>query len=253
MSSLTKEVDKNCDDFSAEWPKTLASSISSIDKLSQTKAIRYESYRRLTSLQAWRSYVLEPNVGNDSLAFFLEAQNDALISHVNALMGASRVALKALRSLVENTLCMIYYMDHPVELRMWADGKHRLGFTELLEYLRKHPEFVDAKDAETVTGLDLLKREYRQLSAAVHGSSKSFRMTEDGKMPTLWTTNAAKLGKWRTREKATLLAVNLVLLTFFRQYLQGSAQPQLRRSLAFSIPKAKDAKIKKHLGVTIKR
>lgn len=253
MASLTKEIASNCDEFTKNWTADLSASMVSIEKRSTSQAARHASYRRLTSLQAWRSYVLEPSLDASAFSFFLEAQNDALISHINAFMGAPRVALKALRSLLENTLCMIYYMDHPVELRLWGVGKHKAGFSELRAYVIKHPDFLNTEAAESVTGASLLKNEYAVLSAAVHGSSKNFRMTEDGKMPALWNSSAAKLSQWQTREKRTILAINLVLLTLFRTKLKGSANPQLRRSLAFSIPANKDAKIKEHLDVTIKR
>lgn len=253
MSSLIKEISKNCNEFSKDWPETLATSISALEKTSGTSKIKEESYRRLTSLQAWRTYVLEPSLNEEPLAFFLEAQNDALVSHVNAFMGASRVALQSLRSVIENVLYMIYYMDHPVELRMWAEGKHRMQFSKLAEYVNMHPDFFRDKTQKSISGIELLRAEYAQLSAAVHGSSKSFRMTDEGNMPALWNSSKTRLNQWRTREKNTLLAVNLVLLNLFRARLQGTAAPQLRSSLAFSIPKTMDGRLKKHFGVKLKR
>ena len=62
--------------------------------------------------------VLEPRMTADSLAFFLEAQNDALVSHVFGNLGSWRSALKALRSCIENVAFCLYYKDHPVELHL---------------------------------------------------------------------------------------------------------------------------------------
>lgn len=206
------------------------------------------SYRRITSLQAWRTALLEGKLSRGSLAFFLEAQNDALVSHVLAREGAWRSALQGLRSMIENAISCLFYMDHPVEMRLWEDGKHRLGFSSALSYMEKHPDVQGFP--KTVVGLDLLQREYGLLSRAVHASSSSFRMATDG-ATRLNSSARSSLGGWTTRQRHSLLGVNLMLLTLFRDDLAGSQLLGLRKAISLAIPNSRHAIIKRRLKVNL--
>ena len=115
------------------WRKMTASST----ELAKDNSIYLNSYR-IASLQAWRTH-LESRITEGSLAFFLEAQNDALTSHVFASLGSWRSALKALRSCIDNVLFCVYYKDHSVELDLWHSGKHKPSFNELFNYMENHP------------------------------------------------------------------------------------------------------------------
>jgi len=247
-TNLEKEINKNFENFSKSWKKELNDGILGLEK---KKKNLQESYRRLTSLQAWRTTIIEQSVSSEVLGFFLEAQNDSLISHVQASCGSWRVSLKSLRSLIENILYTLYYMDHPIELRLWSEGRHKLGFKELVSYLERHPDYQDIRP--NLNGIEIIKSEYAVLSRVVHASSRGFRMSEDGNVINLWDTDQKKVSKWATREKNTLLGVNLFLITMFKKKLQGTKCAALRQTLAFVIPKNKDNQIKKQLSITIKR
>ena len=174
-----------------------------------------ESYRRLVSFQAWNSELLDNTACSDTKGFFIEAQNDALMSHALARQGAWRVALMSLRSCIENTLFGLFYINHPVELKLWKVGSHKLGFSEVKNYLMKHPDFSGLPDK--VTGISELEKEYATLSKAVHGSSSSFRVTRNGHVEGLNVLSSAELGSWRCREKKTVKLLNIVLLNFFKE------------------------------------
>lgn len=209
-----------------------------------------KSYSRLVSLQAWRSF-LGTSISEGSLAFFLEAQNDALVSHVLARLGSWRAALKALRSCIENTVFCLFYMDHPVELQLWHRGAHKLGSGEMFKYLERHPQV--ALVSEPLTGLPILQEEYATLSRAVHGSSAGFRMTVDARSTLLWSDARSSLGKWSTREQKTVSNLNLLLLTIFAEKLQGSSFSALRQAVSLAVPTAKYAQIRRDLGVSLVR
>jgi len=248
---LDKEIENNYKHFLEDWQDELTSSTKDIVK--KTKTFQ-DSYKRLTTLQAWRAYILETNISEDSFAFFLEAQNDALLSHVQASIGCWRMALKSLRSCIENSTLALYYMDHPVELALWSNGNFRISFRETISYLTKHPSISSLpKNSESITGIPLLVNEYDKLSQAVHASSRDFRMTDEGKAIAFWSSDAKRVGIWSTHEKRTIEGINLLFLNMFTKYLTGAKQSNLRTSLSFSIPKTKDAKIKSTLKVTIKR
>jgi hypothetical protein len=206
------------------------------------------SYRRVTTLQAWRSVVLEELLDREALAFFLEAQNDALASHALARVGMWRSALQSLRSCIENVLTCTYYMDHAVELRLWLVAGHRLNFSDLLTYFERHPDLAPLP--QVATGLSVLGQEFATLSRAVHGSAASFRMSAAGK-PELWNAEPAKLGAWATRESKTLTAINVFLLALFREHLSGTKKTPVRQAVGAIFSKAKSEELRRHLKVTL--
>lgn len=245
MNQFIREIEQNFLQFSDNWKSNMLSVTGELEK-SKDKYLK--SYNRLVSIQSWR-LLLETKISSDSLAFFLEAQNDALTSHVFARLGSWRSALKSLRSCIENVLYSLYYMDHPVELQLWHQGNHKLGFLELYKYYESHPQMANL-DIQ-LTGLPLLREEYGTLSKAVHGSAKGFRMTVDAQSTLLWSDNKASLGAWTTREKTTIFGINLLLIALFREQLQGSSQPNLRNSISLAIPATSYKKIKDSMGVTL--
>ena len=207
-----------------------------------------DSYRGVCSLQAWRTSLLAEKIGPEALGFFLEGQNDALTSHVLAQVGAWRSALKALRSCIENVLFCLYYKDDPVELKLWETGKHAMAISALFAYFDKHPLVEGVPDS--TNGLAVLKSEYPTLSRAVHGSAASFRMTGSGSTQ-LWSSDAGSLGSWRTRETSTLTGLNLVLLSLYREELQGARLLNLRKAVSLAIPASNMPDIRRTFNVRL--
>jgi hypothetical protein len=246
--TLKEEIANSFAIFQEDWQKELAGRISDLPNHSECLG---ESYRRLTTLQAWRANIIATTLSEGSFAFFAEAQNDALISHVQASLGSWRVALKSLRSCIENMLMCLYYKDHSVELRRWEKGEFRLGVAAAISYFESHPTLKGVPCG--LTGLEMLGKEYSDLSLAVHGSSKSFRMTDEGKAVALWKMDEKFLSIWSSHEKKTISAINLLLLAMFHEQLEGAKASALREALAFAISSKKDAEIKSILKVSIKR
>lgn len=246
MTLLLNETEANFRAFDKDWRADMAA-VSAV--LAKETAIYLASYRRIASLQAWRSF-LEPRISVGSLAFFLEAQNDALTSHVFANLGSWRSSLKALRGCIDNILFCLYYKDHPIELRLWHEGKHRLTFAEHFTYLDNHPDRVLVSQ---IDAMPVLRAEYSTLSKAVHASAKSFRMTEDIKETLLWSDAKESRGKWQTREQVVISNINLCLLALFRHDLEGAASPALRDAIGLAVPVARLGDIKTHMKVVIRK
>lgn len=244
---LTSEIEANFEAFNASWQKDLPISIST---LKAQKDVFLKSYSRIASVNAWKNNVLRGKISDGSLAFFAEALNDALVSHVFAHLGTWRSALMALRSCIENTYNCLYYKDHPIELRLWEEGKHKPGFSEMHSYLEHHPDVISIAD-KAVTGLELIKKEYAVLSRAVHASAVDFRMSPDINSVSLWKPDIPSLNKWSARERAVLGPLNMLLTSIFRQDLQGTSQPGLRKVLNLAISSTHYFKIKTNLGVVI--
>lgn len=248
MKNYIAEVDANFDSYFANLPGEVEKAFTTLN----SNADKYKkSYRLLVSFQGWRQDVFAKLEKPEAAAFFTEAHNDLLMSHALARQGAWRVALMSLRSATENTLFSLYYLDHPVELVHWTMGRHRLGFSEVIDYLSRHPNFLTYK--ETETGLDQIRKEYTTLSKAVHGSSGTFRVTKDGDVKGLHVPSTIELSKWTTREKAVVMALNIILITFFRSIMVGAGNLNLRKAISLSIPNSKHAAIKSMFGVTLRK
>lgn len=248
MRDYIEEIDNN---FSIFFDEIETKLFKVIKELNTNRDDFSASYRRLVSMQAWRTELLENGNIATGAEFFREAQNDALVSHALARQGAWRVSLMALRSCIENTLFCLFYNDHPVELDLWRAGEHRLGFSETINYLSNHPKFRDLP--ETFTGISGLKSEYSTLSKAVHASSKLFRVTKKGEIEGLNIATKQDLGGWKTREKSCLVNINLILLTFFREDLHGAANINLRKAVSLVIGSSKHEEIYKKLGIKLKK
>lgn len=243
------ELASNAEKFRSSLVPAFSANVTSVVASSQPKLD--SAYARMTTLQAWRSYVLEGAIGADSLGFFSEAQNDGLTSIVLVAGGLWRPSLKSLRSLLENILHCLYYMDHPVEYRHWELGKNRPAFQKLFEYFEEHPDV--SAFPEGLKAISELRRHYRELSEIVHSSAKSARMTDGLANTQIWKTTAGDVGKWSTLHKNVSRDINFLLLSLLSKNLQGAANKGLRESLALVIPSGKDEAIRTSLGVHILR
>lgn len=247
MKNLKEELQVNFTSFSQALKNKFNEAF---DRLEPNNQNYLKSYERLSSLEAWRAYVLENTISRLSLSFFLEAQNDALLSHTFSRIGSWRASLQSLRSVIENTLFCLYYKDHPVEYELWEAGKYQLPISDYIGYISKHPRFYPIDD--NVTGVALLKKEYSTLSKAVHGSSISFRMTNiEEHFPALMLTEVPKLNQWITRGKKVMQIVNQILLSMFSEKLQGAKLRNLRKSISFAIPQNVFDQIRNQFGIRL--
>jgi hypothetical protein len=243
--TLVTEIKQNFETFFADWTKQAPVNWKAL----QGNKVFEESYRRLCCVIAVRMELLEPKVSKSAYAFALEANNDALTSHVLASIGAWRPSLQALRSYIENMLCCLFYMDHPVELALWSQGKNRPTFSDLHSYFVAHPSLSGIGLA--VSGLEQMKKEYSDLSKAVHGSAASFRMTDGAGKILLWDATIPRASQWSTRERKTIESVTLLITYLFSQELQGARLPKVRELLSFAISKNLAQELKKRAKITI--
>ncbi len=245
MPQLQNEIDANHAAFFKDWTTQAVKNWKSLQSNSAYQA----SYRRLSALQALKSHLVVPTYSKPSAAFFFEAHNDALVSHVNASVGAWRASLQSLRSCIENALCAAYYHEHPIELELWGSGKFIIGLTELLKYFEKHPRL--SRLPENVSGLGHLRAEYATLSKAVHASAVNFRMTDPVSNVLLWNTDPVKASMWSSREKRTIEGICLLMTCLHSTRLQGTQLTPLRDVLGFSLSAASRTQLKQCLSVII--
>jgi len=234
LNQLKREIDKNYHLFTSKWVSDFESTRNFLYE--NHKKYFIDSYCIIASIQAWRTELLENIILGGPLSFYFEAQNDAVMSHVLAGQGCWRPSLQSLRSCFENVLQCLYYMDHHVELCLWEQYKHRLSVKELLVYINSHPCLNENVKELAQSSLSILSNEYKQLCLAVHGSSRSFRMTADPNQTVLCNTDIANIGGWFTRLKNVIIGINLLLILFFNEHLTGTRLPNLRKVISFTIP-----------------
>ena len=160
--------------FNGEWFSALEESYKC---LKETNRIYVPSHERLIAFNAWIQHVLRDRCDPDSLQFFLETQTDLIASHMLALLGSWRAGLIMLRSALENAVAGVYYKDHPVEMKLWIQGKFKIAVRDLIDYCCDHPDITSVRLAKLLRSQS--KEEYALLSLAVHAGATSFRFSEN--------------------------------------------------------------------------
>lgn len=243
-SSLETEIDFNGQKFADRWSAEIVENITALREDENL----VKSYRRITAIQAIKLSLLK-EYSTGSAEFFYEAHNDIITSHVCASFGAWRTSLQILRSAIENTLCAIYFRDHPIELERWGRGEYRAGFQELCKYCETHPKLMEPdKRLKVVEGL---KKEYATLSKAVHSSAKNFRMSDAAGKILIWSTEKAKLGMWATRHEHVVQNIVLLISMLESQQLTGAMNSPVRSQLFYAISASKRKALKEVLGITV--
>lgn len=246
MRILQKEIANNAAVFAQAWPVQQSQVTNALT--SETEIFE-SSYARLASFQAWRSEMLESSMSGAAVEFFVEAHNDAIMSHLFSRQGMFRAALQSLRSCIENVYQSIYYSDHPVELQLWSAGSHRMDRVQLEAYLGIHP-LIKGVDS-VVTGLPLLSRQYSILNNAVHGSAKGFRMTAGSSSLQFFSDDPIRVRKWYSNETDIIQGGNLLLLCLHRDVLSGTALPNLRSTISLAMSDSQRKAVKKHLKIAL--
>lgn len=244
--TLLAESEENYKKFYAAWTAEAQKNwvlINASDRL-------LLSYRRIAAFQGMKADLVGPLYTAHGMGFLNEAHNDLLVSHVSASMGAWRLALQSLRSFIENSLCAIYYNDHPVEHRNWERGKKKIGFSELVTYFEGHPDLAETPAA--LNGITIIKGEYKTLSIAVHASAKDFRMTDDVSHVLLWSTAKERINKWSSREGACLVGVALLFISLHKELLTGTKLTGVRSSLSFILAANARSKLKSEYKITVR-
>jgi hypothetical protein len=100
--------------------------------------------------------------------FLNEIASDALQILPQVLLGYTRPTKLLLRGIIENTLRLVYYTDHPVEFALTnAQAKWYIGVDKLFDYLKSHPNHKLAE--RSFDAINRLQTLYDLLSAGIHG------------------------------------------------------------------------------------
>lgn len=132
-----------------------------------------------------------------SLKDLLEPVIDELFVdlHVGLLiaMGAQfKASLLLLRTVLESSIYVIYFVDHPVEARLWADFNQDMSFADILECVCS-PKYLHACTGNTVSEAQvkeifrILSASYRELSERVHGKYRFLQILGNDETASLTT------------------------------------------------------------------
>lgn len=242
--SVADDISANFVKFQAKWWAEATSA-----RTENLKSPHLGSnYRFLAGYNALRENLLGPPDLGGARDFFLEAQNDGLTSLILAELGVWRASLQALRSLIENTLNGLYFIDHPVELLRWENGTYKTTFSDLQKYFSSHP--VLQGQSPSLDGNTLLTAEYATLSKAVHGSARTMRMSADGAV-NLANSELARLSSWNTRFTKSLRGALLLIVALNASKLTGGQNLGTRATLFLCLTGSQKTALKTKLKITL--
>lgn len=141
---------------------------------------------------------------------------DELFEDINssfflALMGLYRSAHMHLRSSIELTLQLIYFIHHPIEYSKWRNGDFVIKHDVLTQYIKSHPAF----DGDIDTLVNTITQSWKKFSKHIHGESPIFFQCEKGVRKTNSFT-VADFNIWKTNYLKNIYLLNKLLLMFFK-------------------------------------
>ena len=187
-------------------------------------------------------------VDNHAYIFFDEALNDFLSSHVMMMLGSSRIALVALRAVIENFLYYFFYIDHKVEYTLWKQGKFRKKFSDLFDYLKEHPLVAQGETSEYVA---VLQNEYSTLSMAVHGSSTKFMMTQQDNFPHIFQSEISTISQWNCRQRQVYKSIIALIITFHKEHFITASHKHERQIIEISLGERQTKKFEEKFSISL--
>ncbi|WP_069133197.1 BTB/POZ domain-containing protein [Rhodohalobacter halophilus] len=192
----------------------------------------FELYRATLVFKNWKLsfHALDINKYDKILDEIYEDINSSLFL---AILGLYRSAHMHMRSSIELSMQLIYFLHHPIEYKQWHDGDFVIKHNDLAEYIIKHPNFkIDIRNfVESIT------RNWRHLSKHIHAESPIFFQCEKD----IRKTNSFSVkdyGIWKTNYLRNIYRLNKLLLLFFKNDL--SRFPENSRNILLSLLKSDD-------------
>lgn len=139
-----------------------------------TKEIRnllHNVHANAYSLSLWSFLVKEVDM-NLALVYLDQIRSDAVQSFKLALQGYKKATYLAIRGMLEDTLCYIYYYHHPIEFKLFkTNPEDYMNTKELMQYLLDHP--IIGNKVKKAGVYERLHNTYRNTSSLIHGTLPS--------------------------------------------------------------------------------
>lgn len=131
-----------------------------------------------------------------------------------AMLGLYRSAHMHLRSSIELSLQLLYFIHHPVEYQLWKDGNFVIKHNKLISYLQNHPIFT----TNVNTLLETITHNWKLFSKHIHGESPIFFQCEkDARKTNSFTIKDFNI--WKTNYTKNIYYLNKLFLLFFKNDL----------------------------------
>ena len=170
----------------------------------------YEIYRATLVFKNWKISLHTLGIKDFDLILD-ELFEDINSSFFLALYGQYRSAHMHMRSSIELSLQLLYFLHHPIEFQRWKEGEYVIKIDKLQDYLAKHPYFKD----DITALLQSIFTNWKLFSKHIHGESPIFFQCEKDIRKTN-TFSGKDFGIWRSNFGKNVYYINKLFLLFFK-------------------------------------
>jgi len=163
-----------------------------------------------------------------------ELHEDINASFFHAYFGNYRSAYMHLRSVIELSLQLIYFLQHEVEYLQWKNAEFIIKHDVLTKYLKKHPLLNNEICEKTINEIT---KNWKSYSKHIHAESLSFFQTQRESSQTR-EISREDFGKWKSNHLKTSYLINKLFISFFREKLNSF--PSQNKDLLLRNLKAED-------------
>lgn len=191
------------DDLKKIWDTTHTELLGSEDDL-------YEIYLQILKIRNWKNSLNHLGIVEQDL-ILNEIFEDVNSSFFLAMFGLYRSAHMHLRSMIELSLQLLYFIHHPIEYKLWQNGDFVIKFDKLQEYLIKNPVF----DTDINDLIIQIFNKWKTFSKHIHAEAPIFFQCEKDIRK---TNNYSKkdFGIWKSNYCKTIYLLNKLFLLFFK-------------------------------------
>lgn len=148
---------------------------------------------------------------------FDELHQDVNASYYLASIGLYRTANMHLRSMIELSLQLLYFYEHPIELKKWRNGDFVIKHETLKDYLKDYPSFQHQPiNREVDILMEQISKEWKNFSKHIHAESLNYFQTQKTSNSTN-NFNIADFGIWSTNFNKIIKKINNLYRLFFSE------------------------------------
>lgn len=218
LQNATKDIPLYLNDFTKFWDN----SVENIDDDNL-----FEVYRGSLIVKNWKSIFHSLQL-TDYDSILNEMHEDVNASLFLALLGMYRSAHMHMRSSIELTMQLLFFIHHPIEFKQWKEGNFIIKHDKLVEYLKNHPNF----DGKADNVLSNMTRNWKHFSKYIHGESPVFfHCTTEHRETQTFSTKEFNI--WKSNYSKNIYFLNSILYLFFS--LEESRFPEPNRNLIRSL------------------
>jgi hypothetical protein len=162
-----------------------------------------------------------------------EIYEDINSSFYLSLLGLYRSAHMHLRSSIELSFQLLYFLHHPIELEKWFNGKFIMKHEKLVEYLSTHPSFPSSEKSL----IDDISLSWKHFSKHIHAEAPIYFQSEKGSTKTK-EFSREDFGKWESNFTKITYRLNLLFCLFFSKEFKNF--PTSNRDIILGYLKERD-------------